>query len=387
MGIETNSTVAVKVASSLNNSLDTFSQAILVNIYKHFPILGNSIYNLTYGQILISILLFLFILFVRPFFVSLIIKSALKIAKKTKTIYDERIVINLKKPLKFAFLILALYILVSTLYINNNTISLILNSLVMIDFFWLIWAIVGALEGLIHKATSHLTKELSDSLSKFILKIIKIVIWVLGLSSVLNIWGINVTALLASLGLGGLAFALAARDTAANLFGSIAILADKSIKIGDWIKVNDVEGIVEDIGMRTTKIRTFYKSLVVVPNQIVANSNIENFSRREHRRILARIGLTYDTTNKQMEQIIKEIKELLLSHPGIDKNETMLVNFDNFGDSAKEIFLYIFTNTAVWQEYLNIKEDIFYKIEEIVNKNGSSFAFPSQSIYVESLPN
>ena len=387
MAPDSNSTVALKVATSLNSSLDTYSKIFLVKIYKLFPFLGHSIFNYTYGQILVAILIFLFILFVRPIFVHMIISFALKLAQKTKNRYDDRIIKNLKKPLKFAFLILALYIFISILYLENKFLFLILDSLVVIDFFWLLWVVVDSTQGVIHKSASNLSKKLSNSLSKFILKIIKIIIWVFAIASVLSIWGINVTALIASLGLGGLAFALAAKDTAANLFGSIAILADKSIKIGDWVKVNGVEGIVEDIGMRTTKIRTFYKSLVVVPNQIVANSNIENFSRREHRRILARIGLTYNTTNKQIEQIIKEIKELLLSHPGIDKNETMLVNFDNFGDSAKEIFIYTFTNTAVWQDYLNIKEDIFYKIEEIVNRNGSSFAFPSQSIYVESLPN
>jgi len=383
---DNNVTVAVKVASKLDNSVDNFAQQILINVYKEFPILGQDIFGVTYGQILVAIALFVLILFIRPLFVSMLIKSALKLTSKTDTKYDDRVIKNLRKPLKFLFLILGLYIFVSILYIQSHFVNLLLSSLAMYNLFWIIYTIVDAMQGIVYKGMKKLSGEHSDSLSKFILRIIYILIWVVGASSILSIWGVNVTALIASLGLGGLAFALAAKDTAANLFGSIAILLDKSIKIGDWIKVNGVEGTVEDIGMRTTKIRTFYKSLVVVPNQIVANSHIENFSRRETRRILMRIGLTYDTTNKQIESIISDIKSLLKSHNGIAQNETMLVNFDNFGDSAKEIFIYTFTDTAIWQEYLNIKEDIAYKIDEIVRKNGSSFAFPSHSLYIETIP-
>ncbi len=383
MSGEKNITIATKVANSVDLNLDNLSQNILIFLYKKFPYLGDSILNFTYGQILLAITLVFFVWILRPIFVSLIIKLMLILAKKTNTKYDDLVIKNFHKPLRFTFLILALYIFVSILYLRNDFINLILSSLLIFNFYWFVWAFIDGIEGILYKATSKLSKELSNELSHFVIRIIKILIWILGISSVLSIWGINVTALLASLGLGGLAFALAAKDTAANLFGSIALLLDKSIKIGDWIIVDGVEGIVEDIGMRTTKIRTFKKSLVVVPNQIVANSHIENFSRRDVRRIKISIGLIYDTTNEQIENIIRDIKSMLKNHPGIAQNETMLVNFDNFGDWAKEIFIYTFTNTSSWQEYLDIKEDIYYKISKIVEKNGSSFAFPSQSIYVE----
>ena len=387
MAAESNITVAAKVANSLDHSVNTFSQKILVTIYKQFPILGHNIYGVTYAQILVAISLFLFLILLRPILAKAIIAMLLRLSKKTVTKYDDRIVKALKKPLEFSIFILGLYVFTSILYINGKYLTLILDSLIIINIFWALSSIVYAIQGLLHSAVIKVDKELSDSLAKFILRIIYIIIWVSAISSVLSLWGINVTAILASLGLGGLAFALAAKDTAANLFGSIAILLDKSIRIGDWIKVDNVEGIVEDIGMRTTKIRTFYKSLIAVPNQIVANSPIENFSKRDSRRILMRLGLTYSTSNAQIQAIIKDIKHLLKNHSGIAQNETMLVNFDNFGDSAKEIFVYTFTNTASWQKYLEIKEDIAYKIEDIVTKHGSSFAFPSRSIYVEQLPN
>ena len=387
MASEQNLTVAVKVASKIDYSVDTFAQKMLVSVYKHFPILGQNINGITYAQIIVALFLFLFILFLRPLLVRIIIGLALKVARRTSTKYDERIVRGLTKPLQFSFLILGLYIFISVLYLKNDYIYLVLGSLIIINIFWFFSSVVHALQGVLYKAIMNVDNEVSESLTRFVLRVIYVVIWVMGISSVLSLWGINVTALVASLGLGGLAFALAAKDTAANLFGSIALLVDKSIKIGDWIKVDGVEGIVEDIGMRTTKIRTFRKSLIVVPNQIVANSHIENFSRRNIRRVMMRLGLTYNTTNEQIEAIIKDIKSMLKSHKGIAQEETLLVNFENFGDSAKEILVYAFTNTAIWQEYLAIREEIQYKIEEIVLKNGSSFAFPSQSLYIESVPN
>ena len=209
----------------------------------------------------------------------------------------------------------------------------------------------------------------------------KIFIILIGVVALLQDWGINVTGFLASLGLGGLAFALAAKDTAANIFGGIAILTDNIFKIGEWVKIGNAEGIVEDIGMRTTKIRAFDKRLIIVPNSIIANSNVENFSRRDRRRIMMRIGLTYDTTLETIEKILKEIRIMLFNHPKIH-NEPILIYFDEYQDSALSIFCYFFTKTAMWDEYLKIREDVNLKIKSIVEKNNASFAFPSTSIYI-----
>jgi MscS family membrane protein len=135
--------------------------------------------------------------------------------------------------------------------------------------------------------------------------------------------------------------------------------------------------------MRTTKVRSFGKSLITVPNQIIANNPIENFSRRGVRRIKLHIGLTYDTSSQQMRTIVEEIKYMLHTHNEISKKETLLVNFDSFGDSSLNIFIYTFTSTANWLKYLDIREDIHLKIMHIVEANNSAFAFPSHSIYME----
>ena len=256
----------------------------------------------------------------------------------------------------------------------------------MFDIFWAIIAIADALRGVFHATTAKFHSDLSREMGDFILKIVKILIGGLGLASILQVWGINVTALIASLGLGGLAFALAAKDTASNLFGSFALLADKSVRIGEWIKVGEHEGVVEAVGMRTTKIRSFEKSLITVPNQLIANTPIENYSRRGIRRIKMRIGLTYDTSSSQINTIVEEIKSMLQTHENISSKDTLLVNFESFGDSALNIFVYTFTSTANWDKYLNIREDIHFKIMQIVEKNHAAFAFPSQSLYVEKMP-
>ena len=383
---DNNITVTTQVAKNLDSSIYSISQDMLIVLYKKYPILSTYIFGITYAQLLLAVVVFLFILIVRPILIKSFIALVRKFTTKTKTVYDDRVVINLEKPLKFIVMIFGFYIFTSLLYLKSNIVNLSLGSLTIIGFFWAIMAVLDGIQGIIYKALAKVSKELSNEFAKFILRVLKIIIWIVAISSVLSLWGINVTALIASLGIGGLAFALAAKDTAANLFGSIAIMVDKSIKIGDWVKVDGIEGIVEDIGMRTTKIRTFYKSIVALPNSIVANSHIENFSRRDVRRIKMSIGLTYSTTNAQIEAIIKDIKNMLLNHPGIAQEQTMLVNFNNFADSAKEIFIYTFTNTAIWDEYLNIREDVQYKINDIVLKHGSDFAFPSQSVYVESLP-
>jgi MscS family membrane protein len=158
------------------------------------------------------------------------------------------------------------------------------------------------------------------------------------------------------------------------------------MKIGEWIKVGNIEGIVEDIGIRTTKIRTFEKGLITVPNSYIANNPLENFSRRNVRRVKMKIGVVYSTSKENLQKIVEEIRNLINTHPKVAKDQTIAIYFDEFGDSSLNIFIYFYTNTANWLEWFEIKEEIQYKIIDIVERNGSSFAFPSRSIYIEEIP-
>ncbi len=226
---------------------------------------------------------------------------------------------------------------------------------------------------------------MSKDIENFIVKTLRVIVIALGLMTFLQAWGINVSAFIASLGLGGLAFALAAKDTAANLFGSLVLFTDRPFKIGDWVQTDDAEGYVEDIGIRSTKIRTFAQALITVPNATIANSAITNWTRMGKRRIRMRLGLTYSTTTEQMEKILRDIRTYLENNEDIHP-QTIMIYFDEFGASSLNIFCYFFTKTTVWKEYLAVREQVNLELMRIVEKNGASFAFPTQTLHVESLP-
>jgi len=382
---EENKTQTMDLIDGLDMNLDHAVQTLLAPVYEAFPYLSQTLFGIPLANLFAAFIVLAFILLLRRFFTDVCMGTLQKLAKHTTTYYDDKIISALKKPVSFGFLVIGLHLFFALIFWETQTIKNILNTLIIFDIFWAIIAIANALRGLFHQTTAKFNSELSREMGDFILKMVKILIGGLGLAAMLQVWGINVTALIASLGLGGLAFALAAKDTASNLFGSFALLADKSIRIGEWIKVGDVEGVVEAVGMRTTKIRAFNHSLITVPNQLVANTPIENFSRRGIRRIKMNVGLTYSTSSAQITKIVEEIKYMLHNHEGISQDDTLLVNFDSFGDSALKIFIYTFTSTSNWDKYLEIKEDIHLKIMHIVEDNGSSFAFPSQSIYMEQM--
>jgi MscS family membrane protein len=198
-----------------------------------------------------------------------------------------------------------------------------------------------------------------------------------------------VAAVLGSLGLVGMAVALGAQDLIKNMFAGLTIFLDRIFEKGNWIKTPDVEGNVEEIGFRATKVRQFDKALVTIPNSKLGNEALINFSRMTQRRIYWRIGVEYRTTKEQLASIIKDIREYLQSHPDFETDPTKTKTFvylDSFGASSIDILLYCFTKTTAWGEWLAVKEVLAYKVKEIVEGHGAAFAFPSTSLYVESLP-
>jgi len=383
---DSNVSQTINMIDDLSMNLDGTVQTLLIPLYEEFPIMAYPIFDIPLANLIAAILVFSLFLLLRKLFTFMVMGTLQKLSKYTDTYHDDKIISALKGPVRFAFVLIGAHLFFLLIFQETYVVKHMLNTLVVFDIFWAILSITNALRSVFHQATEKFNPDLAKEMGDFILKITKVLIGGIGLGAMLQVWGINVTALVASLGLGGLAFALAAKDTASNMFGSFALLADKSIRIGEWIKVHGVEGTVEDIGMRTTKIRSFGKSLITVPNQIVANNPIENFSRRGVRRVKMNIGLTYDTSSEQMKKILEEIKYMLHNHDSISQKETLLVNFNSLGDSALNIFIYTFTSTANWAKYLDIREDIHLQIMHIVEKNNASFAFPSQSIYVESLP-
>jgi len=339
-------------------------------------IFGTNLDNYIY-----AILIFAFFQFFRVGFR----KVVYKLVKKTKTTVDDDILDTIKKPIDFLFIIIGVNFAKSVLDLNND-ISILLNQVIRSGFiivlFWAILQILSNLANNIHKITNKFGDKISHEVANFIVKAVRLFVIIIGFIAVLQEWGYNVSGFLASLGLVGMAFALAAKDTAANLFGSLVIFTDKPFKVGDWIKTPHVEGTIESIGIRSTKVRTFAQALVTVPNATLANSAILNWSRMGKRRIKMNVGLTYDTKGSVVEKIIEDIKIMLKNHNDIHQ-DTIHIYFSAFGDSSLNIFCYYFTKTTDWGKFMKVRENTYLEIMKIVEQNDSSFAFPTQTLYIE----
>ncbi len=308
------------------------------------------------------------------------------VTQKSKTPIDDVIIDIIRSPLKLALQVVGFYLALVLITLPPSlelVIEHFLNSVLIFALFWVFLSAIEMLKSSMSTVHEKINKKLSQEVLNFIFKALKVFIILLGGMSILQQWGLNVSGFVASLGLGGLAFALAAKDTAANLFGSLVILSDKPFLIGDWIKTPEVEGTVEEIGIRSTKIRTFAQALVSVPNANLANAAIINWSRMGKRRIKTTLGLTYDTTKSQMEAILADIEAYLRGHEGIDQ-ESIYIRFSGFGSSSLDIFCYFFTKTTNWGEYMKLKEEVFLHFMELIqNKHHASFAFPSRTLYIE----
>lgn len=223
---------------------------------------------------------------------------------------------------------------------------------------------------------------LDDQLVPFIDKAIKITVVLLGSLLVLQNMGVNVFSLLAGLGLGGLAFALAAKDTAANLFGSIMILIDRPFQVGDWVKVGNVEGTVEEIGFRSTRVRTFYNSLITVPNANMATLDIDNMGARLYRRTHTTLDITYDTPKEKIIAFVEGIRKIILDNP-FSRKDLLHVYFAGYGSSSLQVMVYFFFITDDWGEELRERENVFFKIYDLAEELGVDFAYPTQTLFLK----
>jgi len=351
-------------------------------------LLNQSFFGNTGTQWLISFGIFVFFIFFRAPLARLFLSVLRKASSKTKNTLDDAIINAIEPPIRLVFVLLGLYAMLVFLSLPAELDAFnshFFHSMFAFTIFWSIYRVIDIFSNFVAEYEGKLANRFSADLAIFLIKGVKLVVLVMGFVIIVQEWGYNFTGFLASLGLGGLAFALAAKDTAANLFGSLVIFSDKPFDVGDWIQSPAVEGTVESIGIRSTRVRTFAKALVAVPNATLANSPITNWSRMTMRRIKMTIGLTYDTNSTQMQNILTEIRKMLHDDPDIN-NGTILVNFTDFQDSALGIFCYFFTNTTNWKEYLMVRERMNLNIMKIVEENKAGFAFPSQSVYIESLP-
>lgn len=349
--------------------------------------LSYSVFSVPLKEILLSFaILFLFLVF-KNIILKIIVSSAKKAAKKTKTTIDESIVDLLEPPLRFLITSTGVFLALNVFTFEKEISFLIINlykSALILSFFWLLYRAEVVFQGYFERYAHHKQIEIAVDFLPLFRKFIKAAIVVLAATIIIQEWGYNIGAIITGLGIGGLAVALAAKDTLANFFGSLMIIMDRPFAIGDWVKSAETEGIVEEIGFRTTRVRTFEKALVSIPNSKIATDNVINNSRRDRRRIMCSVGATYSTPVDTLIKSVDKIRNMLFDHDKIH-NDMIMVYFNEFAASSLNIFIYCFTTTSDWDEYLSIRQDVHFKIMHIFEELDISFAFPSMSVYHENL--
>jgi MscS family membrane protein len=345
------------------------------------------------GNIFIALTIFLIFLFARRIVFRLLSRSLTRLTGHTKTDIDDRILVAIERPLEFTFVIIGLYISGQVVNLSpdlDEVFGQVIRSMIAFTIFWGIYRILDPLSVLLDRTiTIFGSLSMHETIKGFFVKVAKFVVVCLGIAAVFQEWGFNVAAVLGSLGLVGMAVALGAQDLIKNMFAGLTIFMDRIFEKGNWIQSPDVEGIVEEIGFRATKIRRFDKALVTIPNSKLTGEAVINFSRMTQRRIYWSIGVEYRTTKDQLRHIIRDIGAYLHASPDFETDPTKTKTFvylDSFGSSSIDVMLYCFTKTIEWGEWLAAKERLAYIIKEIVEKHGASFAFPSTSLYVETLP-
>lgn len=313
------------------------------------------------------------------------------LTKKTKTTLDDTLLEAAEKPLSWLILLLGIWAAVMVIKPTSEVLPLLdivermgrMASIVLIG--WFLWRLIDGLAVYASSQAKETDSSLDDQLVPFISKTLKLFLVVTGILVVAQNMGYSISGLIASLGIGGIAVAMAAKDTIANLFGSVMLLIDRPFVVGDWIKTSKFEGVVEEIGFRSTRIRTFAQTLVNVPNSMLANMVVDNIDARSKRRIKMRIGITYATSTEKMQQAVTGIEQILKAHSGVDQDFS-LVKFDNFDDSALSIFLYYFSKDKNWTAYLQVRQEVNMQIMQLLESLELEFAFPSQSLYIEQMP-
>jgi len=340
------------------------------------------------SRLLIALLILVTALIVRRLFARIASHRLLALTRRTSSKIDDAIVTALEPPLRFVPVVLGVFFAAEYLGLPTDLDGLadnVVRSLIAFTLFWSLYRVVDPLAFVFNR----LKDVLGGPMVEWLIKAIKLAFVLLGSAAILEIWGINVAALIAGLGLFGVAVALGAQDLFKNLIAGILILAEKRFENGDWIRVDGViEGTVEKIGFRSTFVRRFDKAPVYVPNTQLADNAVINFSKMTNRRIYWMVGVEYRTTVDQLKAIRDGIESYIIGNPEFIQPDqgTMLVRVDSFGDSSIDIMIYCFTHTTGWSDWLEIKERFAYHVKDVVEGAGSGFAFPSRSLYIETMP-
>jgi MscS family membrane protein len=365
-----------------------------------------TLFGLSYSQIIFCFLIILLTFIVAKLFRVISEKKLKSFTSKTKTDVDDKLLRGLEDPVVWFIYISGFYWAILMLNPTNEEFpvrEILQASVETLSAGVLTWAafiLTDVFAESIRNWLQNMAKETAERsgepyedpiICQFLplfKRALKVALVLIALIIVIQNRGYSVTSLVAGFGITGLAIGFAAKDSIANVFGSIAVMIDHVYKIGDWVIVNksiaggNVEGIVEDISLRSTKIRAFDRTLLIIPNNEMANAVIKNVSRHDRRRIYCNLDIEYSTPPEKVDQAVEKCREIVKNHPGMyDYQE---IHFVEFGPHSLKIMLYLFTKTTDWHDFMVIRQEIFLTIMEEFEKLGVKFAFPTQTLHLNS---
>ncbi len=260
--------------------------------------------------------------------------------------------------------------------------SVAMKVLVSLSGVWSAFRLVSVIDTFLTQKALQTETKFDDLLVPMVTRSLRVFVVVIGIIFIADNLNVDVTSLLAGLGLGGLAFALAAKDLLGNFFGSLTVLLDRPFHIGDWVIIGEVEGMVEEVGFRSTRIRTFYNSLVTLPNSILTTTKIDNMGARRYRRMRSLLSLTYDTSPEKIDAFCAGIRELIQLHPYMRKDYYQ-VYFNEYGSASLDILVYVFWETPDWNTELRERHRFLLDILRLAKQLGVEFAYPTQTLYLK----
>ena len=336
-------------------------------------------------DIIIAIGIIVFFRILSGTFSYIIIKIFKIKSKKAKEIKESAFF----KPLKIFFIILGIYIAIVflrvPLQINEQVMDIVTKAFKIISVIEIAVGLANSFTDktiLGKKLRKSLNQKMDDTVFEFVLKIVRVIIYIIAIFLVLTILEINLTGLIAGLGLGGVIVTLAAQDTAKNLFGGAMIFIDKPFVVGDWIEMDNYEGTIEDITFRTTRIRTFENALVNIPNAIIADASVTNWSKMEKRRYKTNLCLELDTPLEKLELVKARIEKMLQERESVF-DDSIIVRFDQITDNGINLLIYTYTNSVSYASYLKEIEDINMKIMKILREENIELAYDTKTVYVK----
>ena len=335
------------------------------------------------------------------------------IGKKEQRVGVEKFESLLTKPISFFIMLIIIYIgssgiklpeawpyekmidgnIIKDEYVFGIKMILIRGfSLILIySIFKIFLRMVDYIGLILLKRAEESENKMDDQLVPFAVEIIKFLVWVFAIFTILgNVLGVNMTALVTGLGIGGIAIAMASKESLENLLGSFTIFLDKPFTVGDMVTVGSITGKVEKVGLRSTRLRTFDRSLVTLPNKKMIDAELDNLGERPVRRVKFSVGLTYETSVEQIKKIVDDIQTMIDGHPRTtneegekSKDQVARVRFEEFGSSSLDVLVLYYVNSPKWDDLIDVRQEINYKIMEIVKKHNSDFAFPSTTVYLQ----